>query len=78
MDRYERKFNEKRYSTMVVNLSTGEEQLFSLPPEEAVVAAYEQDKGNYNTWRYPIADEHPNFVRGKRSVACGDFTALIK
>lgn len=66
----------KQAFTVVTNLATEEEQTFSLPPDEAVVAAYEQALGNYNTWDYPKPQDHPSFVEGAQSVACGDWAVL--
>lgn len=64
-----------RMFTEVLNLATGETLIYSLPPEEAVKAAYLQSLGDYNTWDYP--KRKVPLVRGKKTVACGDFTALI-
>ena len=38
--------------TEVVNLATSESIFYSLPPNEAVTAAAEQNAGNFNTWEY--------------------------
>lgn len=62
--------------TTVTNLKTGDEQTFSLPPDEAVVAAREQEKGNVNTWEYPKPVEHPEVEYGRFTVTCGDWCAL--
>lgn len=62
--------------TTVLNLATGKEQTFFCPPEEAVVAAFEQAGGNWNTWQYQKWIDHPERQLGSVSVACGDFTAL--
>ena len=61
--------------TEVVNLATDGRQIFTLPPDEAVVAAYEQEHKNWNTWQYPAPENHSEFVVGQHYVACGDFTA---
>ena len=63
--------------TKVLNLDTGKHTVYSLSPEDAVVAAYEQSRGNYNTWQYPAFADHPEARRGQYSVSCGDFTALM-
>ena len=46
---------------------------YSLPPEEAVVAAYAHDRGDHNTWDYK---KYAPLVRhGRWYVFCGDFAA---
>lgn len=62
--------------TEVLNLETGKHSTYSLSPKEAVVAAYEQSRGNYNTRQYAAFAEHPEARRGQYSVLCGNFTAL--
>jgi hypothetical protein len=65
--------------TRVYNLATNQVAAFPLPPAQAVVAAYEQfTKRNFNTWQYAPASTHPEFTRGKVSVACGDWAASTK
>ena len=61
--------------TTVINLATGEERIYSLPARFAVIAAYEQSKGNNNTWEYP--GNHQQLVSGKWTVACGDWCTKI-
>lgn len=66
-----------REITVVTNLATGEELAYSLPPSEAVVAAFErQTRGNKSTWTYCKPCDHPAFREGKASVACGDWAAI--
>ena len=60
----------------VLNLTTGKHTTYSLPAEEAVVAAYEQSRGNFNTWQYATFADHPEARRGQYSVSCGDFAAI--
>ena len=62
--------------TIVTNLATREELTYMLPPEEAVIGAYEQERKNWHTWDYKKPADHPAFTRGKKSVACGDWAAL--
>lgn len=62
--------------TRVLNLETGKCSTYALSPEEAVVAAYEQSRGNNNTWQYLTFVEHPQARRGQCSVSCGDFVAI--
>jgi hypothetical protein len=62
--------------TTVFNMQTADELTYSLPAAVAVVAAFEQDRGNWNTWTYPTPENHPLFAVGKYSVSCGDFSAM--
>ncbi len=64
--------------TQVLDLDTGEYTGYSCPPEQAVVAAREQSKGNWNTWEYPAFADHPEASRGTYTVSCGNFTAISK
>lgn len=59
----------------VLNLTTGEKRTYSLRlPENAVVAAYAQERGDWNTCDY---GKYDNLVqRGAATVSCGDWTAL--
>lgn len=59
----------------VLNLATGEEQVFSCSPREAVIAAYAQSRGDFNTWDY---EERygAKVVRGRITWGLGDFAAL--
>lgn len=62
--------------TTVVNLETGEEVRYTLPPALAVVAAYEYfTRKNKSTWDYLKPVDHPQFVDGRLTVACGDWAA---
>ena len=63
--------------TKVLNLGTGKHAKYSLPAKEAVVAAYEQSLGNFNTWQYKAFADHPKARQGQYSVSCGDFAAII-
>lgn len=55
------------------------EASYSLPPDEAVVAAYEQfQKKNFQTWMYQNPAEHPQFKRNGRTIRCGKFKAVTK
>lgn len=69
----------------VYNLDKDITKEFWLSPERAVVAAYEQDRGNYNTWDYPKPQDHPKFKLHPKPdndplfreyVSCGDWTAF--
>ena len=50
----------------------GEFMTFSLPPEEAVIAAHAQSIGDNNTWNY--AGKY-KAKKGKYGWTCGDFWA---
>ena len=63
--------------TQVLNLDTNQHLSFSLPPDQAVIAAYEHDQGNHNTWDYPSSKHHKAILYGKRTVSCGKFTAIL-
>lgn len=60
---------------IVLNLTTGKKAIYSVPPEKAVVNAWYQAQGNFNTWEYdyPLAKKSPS----GQSVYCGDFVALV-
>ncbi len=60
----------------VVNFATRNEQIYTCSPREAVVAAYAQSLGDYNTWDYTTKYDHLVVV-GSSTVACGDFCALL-
>lgn len=61
----------------VLDLNTGKYLIYSgITPAEAVVAAHEQSKGNFNTWSY-------DFTQAKvgpsgMTVLCGDFSAMLE
>lgn len=64
--------------TDVHNLATNQIIRYQLPPSQAVINAYEQfTVRNQNWWTYKLPEDHPAFLRGKRSVCCGDWAALI-
>lgn len=62
--------------TLVRNLSTGEERLYDLDARSAVLAAYRQEHGDYNTWGYGRYDGLLTY--GSKTVACGDWCALLE
>jgi len=62
--------------TTVHNLRTGAEQAYSCTPREAVIAAYAQERGDWNTWNY-AATYGDMVTTGGYSVACGDWAALL-
>lgn len=63
-------------TTTVINLATGEDQAFSLAPDKAVVAAFEQARRNFSTWQYPKPAHHPHFRDTGPVVYCCDFAAM--
>ena len=65
--------------TVVRDLNNMDEYIYTLRPEQAVVACYEQQvKHNYNTWDYLHPLKHPEFRIGEKTVSCGDFVAMKK
>ncbi|QDP67178.1 MAG: hypothetical protein Unbinned3806contig1000_51 [Prokaryotic dsDNA virus sp.] len=48
-----------------------EELSYSLPPKQALVAAYEQHKGNNNTWTYKDPSKYP-IRKGKYGYTLGN------
>ena len=38
--------------TTVLNLSTGKEVIYTCEPQKAVLAAYAQNRRDWNTWNY--------------------------
>jgi hypothetical protein len=65
------------YRTVEVhNLRTDEVRVYTgLCPSEAVIAAYAQEHGDWNTWNYGQHRYKPQF--GKRTVSLGDWCALL-
>ncbi len=63
--------------TIVQNLATGVIIDYSCSPEDAVIAAYAQERKDWNTWNY--RKKYSNLIeRGKVSVLCGDWAALTQ
>lgn len=60
--------------TRVVNLSTKEERIYSLDARESVIAAWESEQGNNNTWTY--ANSRAPLTVGTFSIAAGDWCAM--
>lgn len=61
--------------TRVLHLGKSGEQIFTCSPREAVIAAYAQSLGDWNTWDY--AEKYGDQVMsGKITVSCGDFVSL--
>lgn len=69
----------KNNTVTVTNLSTGDEQVFvGMDVAAAVFAAYQQGKGNWETWTYAnlYKEQRHMMNHGKRTVAMGDFAAV--
>jgi len=67
-------------ATNVVNLATGAELTYvSLHPIEAVLCAFLQDIGDYNTWSYAdaMARMFDCLVFGRHTVCYGDWCAKL-
>jgi len=62
--------------TKVVNLRTGEERIYDLSPNKAVVNAYEQEQGNNNFWNYDYSKAKKS--KSGKTWSCGDWTALAR
>ena len=66
----------KFYDGTVLNLYTGEYSYYSkeIHPSEAVIAAYAQSKGDWNTWLY---EKYEDLLRESEDcVFCGDFSTF--
>lgn len=60
----------------VRNLATGEQQTFTCTPEQAVVATYAQERGDYATWEYE--ERYASVAQvGQRHVSAGDWSAAL-
>lgn len=61
---------------MVFNMRTGEEkECFDLTPRQAVITAWEQERGNFDIWGY---DFDKPCIETKRTIACGDWCTILK
>lgn len=58
--------------TEVINKKDGSIQGYTLDPKTALVCAFEQSKGNFNTWDYKSPDKY-GIVETEKSVSLGDF-----
>lgn len=61
-------------STIVTDMDTFWEVTYSLPPQEALVAAYEQSKKNFNTWTYKDPSEYDIKCVNNRTLILSNFT----
>ena len=62
--------------TIVLNLATQEKIIYTCDPVSAVIAAYAQEKNDWNTWDYKMRYSHL-LEYGKHTVLCGDWSAFI-
>lgn len=62
-------------SVTVMNLATTEKKVYTCSPEDAVVAAYAQERNDFNTWQYSERYGH-KLERGEHTVLCGDWSAF--
>ncbi|MHC4072770.1 MAG: hypothetical protein ACYTGS_12190, partial [Planctomycetota bacterium] len=55
------------------------EQVYTIPPAQAVIAAYEQARANWNTWDYKAPADHPRLRYGAsgKTVFCDQFCAML-
>lgn len=62
-------------SVTVMELSTGDHQIFTCTPREAVISAYAHARHDGNTWKY--AGRYGYLVtETDLCVTCGDFSAF--
>jgi hypothetical protein len=62
-------------AVQAVNLSTGAVRLYTnISPSMAVISAYAQACGDWNTWEY--RKYRKKLVYGAATVACGDWCAI--
>ncbi len=62
--------------TKVVNLMDDRTRDYELPPNKAVVAAFEQfEEGNYDAHDYPEPENHHCFREYLKGYSCGDWIA---
>jgi hypothetical protein len=57
--------------TTVTNMETGQELTYTLPPKKAVINAWYQGQGNWNTWDYDY--EIAPVIEGAKTLTCGDW-----
>lgn len=62
--------------TIVTNLMNNRQKAYDLPPEEAVVAAFEEfERGNTAPELHLFPQKHPFFEEHRHGFACGDWIA---
>ena len=67
------------FSTVFSQEDRGLVQVYSLPPKQALVAAYEQSRGNWNTWEYEsrLASGIYEFHKTPLSIRLGEFKVRL-
>ena len=61
--------------TVVMNLATGQKQVYTTSPRQAVIAAHAQSRHDWNTWQYE--ERYGHLVEsGQHTVLCGDWSAF--
>lgn len=64
--------------TFAINLATGEERTYvGLSPEQAAMAAYAQQHGDWNTWDYEAKYQHLVKSTGLLKCSCGDWAVSV-
>jgi len=67
---------ENRTKTVVINLMDGRTSIYDLPPDRAVMAAFEeQDNLDLDSQTFPSPDTLSNLKEYRRGFACGDWVA---
>ncbi len=62
--------------TTVHRIATGETYEYTLSPEQAVIAAYEQFTcGNWRTWSYVDPTQHLGYKRTANGHSCNGYWA---
>lgn len=62
-------------TVIVFNLATQEHIPYTCTPREAVIAAYAQERKDYNTWNYE--QQYGHLVEtGKHTYLCGNWSAI--
>jgi hypothetical protein len=65
-----------RQRTVVINLLDDRTITYDLPPDRAVVTAFEEhDREDLDPLNYLIPSDHPLFKEYSRGYACGDWVA---
>ena len=59
----------------VLNLATMEKKIYSCSPREAVIAAYAQAKGDWNTWDYEKRYDYL-VEEALHTFLCGDWSVF--
>ena len=63
-------------TTTVVNILDNRTITYHLPPEKAVVAAFEEFEHGNNCILHLDPEKHPQFRSYRRGFSCGDWIAL--